>query len=237
VTQLFTDLEPQKGPRHESYDGGYDTWLTPPFIIEALGPFDLDPCSAPEPRPWPTAAVHWLRSDNPLLRPWHGRVWLNPPYGAKEKIGPWLGRMAEHNRGTALIFARTETKLFFDHVWYGAAAILFLRGRLNFYRPDGTLSDGQNATAPSVLVAYGHDDAERLRVSKLEGRYVTLTADAAPAVTREQQLKEIEAAITVAVTRQIGSEIFWARDREDAIKRAARAVQKLPSVTPNKPRG
>lgn len=27
-----------------------DIWLTPPHILDALGPFDLDPC-APDPRP------------------------------------------------------------------------------------------------------------------------------------------------------------------------------------------
>lgn len=174
MTETFSNIAPPTGPRHESYDGGYDTWLTPPFVIEALGAFDLDPCAAPEPRPWPTASTHWGRADNPLLRRWFGRVWLNPPYGRKEKIGPWLGRMAEHNNGTALIFARTETKLFFDYVWDRASAILFLRGRLAFYRPDGSLSDKQYATAPSVLVAYGDHDCERLRTSGLDGRFISL---------------------------------------------------------------
>jgi hypothetical protein len=38
--------------------GATDDWLTPPDIIAALGPFDLDPCS-PETRPWDTAAKHY----------------------------------------------------------------------------------------------------------------------------------------------------------------------------------
>lgn len=35
-------------------NGGHDEWLTPPEILLALGPFDLDPC-APIVRPWETA--------------------------------------------------------------------------------------------------------------------------------------------------------------------------------------
>ena len=35
-----------------------DEWLTPPYIIEALGRFDLDPCS-PINRPWDTATIHY----------------------------------------------------------------------------------------------------------------------------------------------------------------------------------
>lgn len=37
---------------------GKDEWLTPPEIIKALGPFDLDPC-APINRPWSTVTQHY----------------------------------------------------------------------------------------------------------------------------------------------------------------------------------
>lgn len=163
---------------HHSHNAGSHVWLTPPHVLAALGPFDLDPCAAPEPRPWATAVTHWGPADGSLSRPWFGRVWLNPPYGGKDLIGPWMRRMAEHGQGTALIFARTETALFFETVWDRASALLFLKGRLAFHRPDGSLprSDqgGGNAGAPSVLVAYGQDDAARLARCGLPGRYVEL---------------------------------------------------------------
>lgn len=57
-----------------------DEWLTPPAIIDALGPFDLDPASPIE-RPWPTAARHYTIEDDGLAQPWAGMVWCNPPYG------------------------------------------------------------------------------------------------------------------------------------------------------------
>lgn len=146
---------------HQSAAFETDVWLTPPHILDALGPFDLDPCASPAPRPWPTAAKHYTREDNGLMMPWHGRVWLNPPYGGPHTIGPWMRRMARHNRGAALIFARTETEVFFETVWAVAYAIVFLRGRLFFHHADGTRAK-HNAGAPSCLIAYGEDDAARL---------------------------------------------------------------------------
>jgi hypothetical protein len=150
-----------------------EVWLTPPPILEALGPFDLDPCACSEPRPWPTASVHYTRRDNGLHKPWHGRVFLNPPYGAPPIVMPWLARMADHHHGTALIFARTETDAFHEHIWASASAILFLRGRLFFHRPDGTRAD-HNAGAPSCLVAYGSADVHTLSRCGLAGHLVRL---------------------------------------------------------------
>lgn len=123
---------------HQSARSRTDEWLTPPEVIAALGgadSFDLDPCS-PIDRPWPTARRHLTIVDNGLIQPWDGRVFLNPPYSTSV-IGQWLARMADHNRGIALIFARTETDAFFRNVWERASALLFMRGRINFHLVDG----------------------------------------------------------------------------------------------------
>lgn len=126
-----------------------DQWLTPPWIIETLGPFDLDPC-APVNRPWNTAKEHYTKLDDGLSKPWHGRVWLNPPYG-KETF-KWLAKLAEHKNGIALIFARTETLGFHEYVWNEADSIFFFKGRLSFYKVTG--EKGGTANAPSCLVSY-----------------------------------------------------------------------------------
>ncbi len=159
---------------HQSAAAGTMTWLTPPHILKALGPFDLDPCAAPDPKPWPTADIHFtLPAQNGLILPWHGRVWLNPPYGSEAE--QWLQKLARHDRGTALIFARTETDAFFNTVWDKADALLFLRGRLYFHYPDGTRASA-NGGAPNVLIAYGRDDAEILHDCGLDGSFVGLKA-------------------------------------------------------------
>ena len=150
---------------------GTDVWLTPPHIIEALGPFDLDPCASLN-RPWDTARHHYTIEDDGLIQPWFGRVWCNPPYGPP--MARWLHRLAEHDRGgVALIFARTETKAFFEHVWNRADGILFIKGRIRFHRPDG--SPGGTAGSPSVLIAYGKNEVDTLASCGIDGKLVTLT--------------------------------------------------------------
>jgi hypothetical protein len=84
-----------------------------------------------------------------------------------------MGRLADHGDGIALIFARTETAAFFEHVWYRASAILFFRGRLTFHRPDGSLGDF-NGGAPSCLVAYGAENARCIAELTDLGRYLPL---------------------------------------------------------------
>lgn len=148
-------------------------WLTPPEALAKLGAFDLDPCAAPEPRPWPTAARHIALPENGLATAWEGRVWLNPPYGPPSVIGPWMDRMAKHQHGVALLFARTETAMFFRTVWKRASAVLFLEGRLHFHRPDGVRAKA-NAGAPSCLVAYGERDADALAGCGLAGHLCRL---------------------------------------------------------------
>lgn len=155
---------------HHSHDAGKDEWLTPPEVIAALGRFDLDPCS-PVNRPWPTADRHFTIIDNGLKKPWSGRVWCNPPYGAA--AADWLARCADHGDAVALIFARTETRMFFEHVWNKASALLFIEGRLHFHHVDGTRA-AANSGAPSVLVAYGDRNVEALRGCGIPGAFVLL---------------------------------------------------------------
>lgn len=149
-------------------------WLTPPEILAALGPFDLDPCAAPSPRPWPTAARHIELPEDGLTAEWEGRVWCNPPFGSH--TGQWLGRMALHGNGIALAFARTDTAMFRAWVWKHAAAVMFLHGRPHFYRPDGERASG-NSGGPIVLIAYGEANADALRASGLAGTVLRVVAD------------------------------------------------------------
>lgn len=155
---------------HQSAAMKSDVWLTPPHIVEALGPFDLDPCS-PIDRPWDTAAKHYTAEDDGLSFEWEGRVWMNPPYGAQ--AATWLERLAKHGDGIALVFARTETRMFFDWVWPYASALLFIEGRLHFHHPDGTRAKA-NSGAPSVLIAYGDAAARKLINSSIAGARVDL---------------------------------------------------------------
>ncbi len=110
-----------------------------------------------------------------MARDWSGLVWLNPPYGPD--AAKWLRRLREHNNGFALLFARTETRMFFEWVWPYATSILFIRGRIRFCRPSG--EPAAHGGAPSVLIAYGPRADARLRTGKVAGYYARLTGQIA----------------------------------------------------------
>lgn len=76
-----------------------DHWLTPPALLQATGPFDLDPC-AYEKQPWRTAVkMYSLPAQDGLLLPWEGTVFCNPPYGPE--VEKWARRLALHERRAA----------------------------------------------------------------------------------------------------------------------------------------
>lgn len=156
---------------HQSARMNNEEWLTPPEIVAALGPFDLDPCS-PINRPWPTAARHYTLNDDGLSHPWFGRVWCNPPYG--REAAEWIRRLADHGNGIALLFARTETEMFFRDVWPRATGLLFLEGRLHFHYVDGGRA-AANSGAPSVLIAYGDSNSRILCSCGIRGKYIALS--------------------------------------------------------------
>lgn len=173
-----------------------EDWLTPRWIIEALGEFDLDPCTPPT-MPWQTARSRFTKAEDGLLRPWAGRVWLNPPYG--HQTGDWLRKLAQHGDGIALVFARTETEMFRRWVWPKAAGILFLFGRLSFLSIDGPAPvvaanrRNTNAGAPSVLIAYGEANAASLAQSEIPGAYVPLRgARVTPGTVVRGRLERLE---------------------------------------------
>jgi len=150
-------------------------WLTPKHLVEPLGTFDLDPCGAPG---YELASRTLLleNGDDGLRDEWEGRVWLNPPYGKEAQ--PFLAKMADHNNGTALIFARTETQTWHTIIWPKASAILFLAGRVTFLDPRGVAAKA-NSGAPSCLVAFGEEDAYALYHSGIRGKYIDLMEKAA----------------------------------------------------------
>lgn len=147
-----------------------DEWYTPKEIIDSLGEFDLDPCAPVNPL-WPTARNHFTKNDDGLSREWTGRVWLNPPY-SRPLIEQFVEKMADHNNGIALLFNRCDSRMFHEQIFAKATALLFMRRRIRFYRPDAT--QGGSPGCGSILVAYGYENALLLRHSGIEGKYIEL---------------------------------------------------------------
>lgn len=152
---------------HQRVVGKSQTHLTPPWLIAKLNEhvrFDLDPCAAPSPRPFTCAAHNW--DQNGLGREWFGRVWLNPPFD-RYQVDRWMQRMNAHGNGIALVHARCETD-WFQPIWEGDNAILFLRKRIKFYDMCG-VEQPANSGAPPVMIAWGADNEHALRNAGLGG--------------------------------------------------------------------
>ncbi|MFC0408857.1 DNA N-6-adenine-methyltransferase [Roseomonas elaeocarpi] len=170
---------------HQSAAMISDTWLTPPDLLQKLGAFDLDPCCPPV-MPWSTASRHITPAEDGLKQPWAGRVWLNPPYSREAQA--WMRRMSEHGDGIALVMARTETAWFWETVWRSptATGVLFLEGRIHFHHPDGRRADA-NCGAPSVLVAYGWENARVLAGCGVSGQFFTMPLNTRARAAQEQE--------------------------------------------------
>lgn len=149
-----------------------DEWYTPPHIIRSLGDFDLDPATSLDAYKLNKSADNFYTAkENGLVRTWRGRVWLNPPY-SNPLLQEFLKKMAQHNWGIALVFAKIEAKWFHDIVFEHATAIKFLYDRIRFYRQDGT--KGMQPRNGSMLVAYGKKDAEILSNNTIKGKFLYL---------------------------------------------------------------
>jgi phage N-6-adenine-methyltransferase len=149
-----------------------DEWYTPQEIIQSLGTFDLDPATSLNAYKLNNSAKKiYTVKDNGLTQEWEGRVWLNPPY-SNPLIQQFLMKMAEHNNGIALVFAKIEAKWFHDIVLKHATAIKFLYNRIRFYKPDGT--QGMQPRNGSMLLAYGKDNAKILMSNTIKGKFLFL---------------------------------------------------------------
>ena len=148
-----------------THEGTTNTWFTPKAFIDALGPFDLDPCTQSF-RPFETAKVHYCEDlgHDGLKFDWWGRVWLNPPYG--KEIGKWLDKLAKHGNGIALVFARLDTTWAQDAL-DKCDGVTFLKGRIKFTRKDGEPST--NAGTGSMLIAFGRENVNAIK--KLDGLF------------------------------------------------------------------
>ena len=136
---------------HWETSGHSDEWYTPKFVFDALGCyFDCDVAA-----PWDTDNIcvptdHWICADS-LTVPWDGFVWMNPPYGGRNSLKPWLDKFFSHGNGIALVPDRTSAP-WFQEAFSRAQLALFTR-KIRFLRPDGT--EGKSPSNGSCLLAAG----------------------------------------------------------------------------------
>jgi phage N-6-adenine-methyltransferase len=135
-----------------------DCWYTPlhiaNLVVQVLGAIDVDPCA--DNGKHITAAQHYTFNDDGLTKPWHGRVYMNPPYSCP---GAWMKKLqAEFESGRvkeaiALVPAATDTN------WLSpllkTQLVCFWKGQIKFLDKD--YQPRRAARQSHVLVYWGEN--------------------------------------------------------------------------------
>lgn len=137
---------------HEQSSGATDEWYTPLYIFDALGcQFDMD-VAHPGRNVLSHVPADCVLSALSLDVPWRGFVWMNPPFGGRNGIVPWLDKFIAHGNGIALTPDRTSAP------WWQRYAeqvdlILFVSPKIKFIGSDGR--PGKSPAQGTALMAKG----------------------------------------------------------------------------------
>jgi ParB family chromosome partitioning protein len=132
------------GLPHVAQNTGRSEWYTPPEIIEAarivMGGIDTDPASHVDAQTVVKAAKYYTAEEDGLSKPWHGRVWMNPPY-SQPLIAQFCEKLLEERETGRATEAITLTNNGTETEWgqrliLHADAICFPNGRVTFWAPD-----------------------------------------------------------------------------------------------------
>jgi hypothetical protein len=164
--QMSDDLH--HGPMMQSeQDPQKNEYATPPRLwrrlADAVDGFDTDPCSGAESAP--IAETRYTKADDGLSNPWHGDVFVNPPWSsnrdgsAKDR---WLTKArSEATRESVssvvvLLPSDTSAGWFHEHVLAAPIICFYGPGRLSF------VGENRNPSFGLLIPVYG-DSAEAYR--------------------------------------------------------------------------
>lgn len=124
-------------------DADRDTWCTPLWIAEAVGTWDVDPCTNERSHVRAKKKLQLERGEDGLAMAQfiaaEKRVWCNPPYSAGQVI-QWV-RAYKHTRFAFLLRFDSSTE-WFRELFAACALILVPRRRVNFEPPPGITNPG-----------------------------------------------------------------------------------------------
>jgi hypothetical protein len=151
---------------HELSVGATDEWYTPKYIFDAMGEqFDMDVSSpGSDVTPW-IPAQRFVTSES-LSLPWQGFVWMNPPFGARNGLVPWLAKFFGHGNGIALVPDRTSAP-WWQFYAPSATSILFVAKKIRFIGVDGV--PGASPAQGTCLLSAGKRADAALRRSERNG--------------------------------------------------------------------
>jgi len=179
---LREGLELVLGPRKTNlallHTGDPESY-TPGAYVEAarsvMGGIDVDPASNEIAQKTVKANTWYGVKDDGLAQRWEGRVFLNPPY-SYPLVAQFIQKLCEGFEAGEVSAAVLLTNNNTDTGWWHmavvvAAAVCFTRGRINFYKADGSLTQPTNG---QTLFYFGRDlDAFISEFSKF-GRAIPL---------------------------------------------------------------
>ncbi len=154
---------------HWEATGQSNEWYTPKWLFDALDcQFNLDVAPASNGKGHVPAREGLTEG---LHEPWFGFVWMNPPFGGRNGIEPWLAKFFEHHNGIALTPDRTSAPWF---QYYGRKAdLLLFLPKVKFERPDGSL--GRSPSNGTCLMGIGRKAIYALRGAAKIGLLTTPT--------------------------------------------------------------
>lgn len=137
---------------HEQCVGATDEWYTPSHVFGALGcRFEMDVASPGGDITTWIPANRFITS-NSLEKTWVGFVWMNPPFGGRNGIVPWLDKFFRHGHGIALVPDRTSAP-WWQRFAPMANSILFISPKLKFIGANG--KPGNSPAQGTCLFAAG----------------------------------------------------------------------------------
>ena len=140
-------------------------WYTPLHLQKLGCTFDTDAASpGKDVTPW-IPAKRFIDCHS-LAAPWHGYTWLNPPFGARNGLVPWLEKFFAHGDGICLVPDRTSAP------WWQTFApradlILLVSPKIKFIDANG--APGASPAQGTCLLAAGERGCEALERAAREG--------------------------------------------------------------------
>jgi hypothetical protein len=149
-----------------NYSSESNEWYTPAKYLDAvhevLGSVDLDPASNAQANQTVRAAKIFTKDDDGLARTWHGRVFVNPPYGRADDGGSLaaafcnkaIGEYECGNVQACIILVNSSHSQTWQAPLY-EHTICFVNHRIQFVSADG--EENENPTFQNIFVYLGNE--------------------------------------------------------------------------------
>jgi ParB family chromosome partitioning protein len=166
-------------------------WYTPAVYIDAvrevLGEIDLDPASCTLANETVRAHRYLTMDDDGLQHPWHGRIFLNPPYGrtqGQSNQDVWTRKLIEewelqHVQAAILLVNACIGDRWFNVLW--DYPLCFADRRIRFNSPTGS---GPAPTKGNCFAYFGEDPAHFADTFAEHGQVIIPEGDTSNATRR-----------------------------------------------------